>query len=54
MPGKAHSPHPYQQKPYVIQMQNGKAFDKIGNMVFDDVLKLIYQWKNLYIELNSY
>ncbi len=33
MPGKPHSPLPSQQQPYVIQMKNGKAFDKFGNMV---------------------
>lgn len=33
MPGKPHSPHRHQQKPYVIQMKDGKAFDKHGNSV---------------------
>lgn len=33
MPGKPHSPYPYQQKPYVVQMKNGKAIDKYGNPV---------------------
>jgi len=33
MPGKPHSPFPYQQKPYVVQMQHGKALDKFGNKV---------------------
>jgi hypothetical protein len=33
MPGKSHSPHPHQQKPYVVQMKDGKAFDKQGNMI---------------------
>ena len=33
MPGKPHSPNPYQQKPYVIQMKNGKAIDKLGKSV---------------------
>ena len=33
MPGVPHSPYPYQQKPYVIQMKNGKALDKFGNLV---------------------
>lgn len=33
MPGKLHSPHLHQQKPYVIQMKDGKAFDKFGNLV---------------------
>ena len=32
MPGKPHSPYPYQQKPYVIQKINGKIFDKLGNL----------------------
>lgn len=31
MPGKPHSPLPYQQKPYVIHMKDGKALDKFGN-----------------------
>jgi hypothetical protein len=33
MPGKLHSPYPYQQMPYVMQMKNGMALDKYGNMV---------------------
>jgi hypothetical protein len=33
MPGKPHSPFPNQQKPYVIQMKDGKYFDKVGNIV---------------------
>lgn len=33
MPGKPHSPHPNQQKPYVIQKKDGKAFDNHGNLV---------------------
>lgn len=33
MPGKPHSPFPYQQKPYVVQMKDGKALDKFGNKV---------------------
>lgn len=33
MPGKPHSPYPSQQKPYVIQKKDGKAFDKYGNLV---------------------
>ena len=31
MPGKPHSPLPYQQKPYVIYIKDGKALDKFGN-----------------------
>ena len=31
MPGKPHSPLPYQQKPYVIHKKDGKALDKFGN-----------------------
>lgn len=31
MPGKPHSPFPYQQRPYVIHMKDGKALDKFGN-----------------------
>jgi hypothetical protein len=30
MPGKPHSPFPYQQKPYVIHMKDGKVYDKFG------------------------
>ncbi len=37
MPGKPHSPLPHQQKPYVIQMKEGKAFDKFGNLVAKNV-----------------
>jgi len=33
MPGKPHSPNPSQQKPYIIQKKDGKAFDKHGNMI---------------------
>jgi len=33
MPGKSHSPHLHQQKPYVIQMESGKAIDKYGKRV---------------------
>lgn len=33
MPGKPHSPYPSQQKPYVVQMKDGKAFDKKGNLI---------------------
>ncbi len=33
MPGKPHSPNAHQQKPYVVQMKNGKAVDKYGNLV---------------------
>ena len=33
MPGKPHSPNPYQQKPYVCRLKNGKCLDKNGNMV---------------------
>lgn len=33
MPGKPHSPNPSQQKPYVIQMKDGKAIDKYGNRI---------------------
>ena len=36
MPGKLHSPHKHQQKPYVIQRKDGKAFDKYGNLVAQD------------------
>ena len=33
MPGKPHSPHIHQQKPYIIQMNSGKAIDKYGNLI---------------------
>jgi hypothetical protein len=33
MPGKPHSPLPYQQKPYVIYRNNGNTFDKFGKVV---------------------
>jgi hypothetical protein len=33
MPGKQHSPYPHQQKPYVVQKKDGKAFDKHGHLV---------------------
>lgn len=33
MPGKIHSPNPSQQRPYVVQQKDGKAFDKQGNFV---------------------
>jgi hypothetical protein len=33
MPGKPHSSFPHQKKPYVVQMKEGKAFDKFGNTV---------------------
>jgi len=36
MPGKPHSPWPYQQKPYVVQTKNGKSLDKSGNIVARD------------------
>lgn len=33
MPGKLHSPFPYQQKPYVIHKVEGKGLDKFGNRI---------------------
>ncbi|MBI2742623.1 MAG: tetratricopeptide repeat protein [Chlamydiales bacterium] len=36
MPGKPHSPFPYQQNPYVNQRVNGKSLDKHGNVVLND------------------
>jgi hypothetical protein len=36
MPGKPHSPFPYQKRPYVVQMKNGKAFDKYGNLILHE------------------
>ena len=35
MPGKLHSPLPYQQKPYVNHRINGKSVDKFGNKVLN-------------------
>jgi hypothetical protein len=35
MPGKPHSPLPYQQKPYVIHKKNGNTLDKFGNVLED-------------------
>jgi len=37
MPGKPHSPWPYQRKPYIVQTKNGKILDKSGNIVARDV-----------------
>lgn len=36
MPGKVHSTNHCQQKPYVIQIKNGKTLDKFGNVVSPD------------------
>ncbi len=36
MPGKPHSPFPYQQKPYVNQRINDKSLDRYGNIVPND------------------
>lgn len=36
MPGKPHSPYPHQQKPYVVQMKDGKAYDKQGHLIFHE------------------
>ena len=33
MPGKPHSPHCSQQKPYVSWLKNGNYLDKAGNIV---------------------
>jgi hypothetical protein len=33
MPGQPHSQFPTQQKPYVVQIKNGQAFDKLGNRI---------------------
>lgn len=33
MPGKPHSLNPSQRSPYVIQMNDGKALDQLGNKV---------------------
>jgi tetratricopeptide (TPR) repeat protein len=37
MPGKSHSPYPHQQKPYVIQMKDGKAFNIKGELINHDL-----------------
>lgn len=33
MPGKPHSPYPYQQQPYASQMKDGNMHDKYGDIV---------------------
>lgn len=33
MPGKIHSPYPYQRNPYVKQQIDGTFRDKFGNLV---------------------
>jgi hypothetical protein len=33
MPGKPHSPYPYQRMPYINQRINGESLDKFGNIV---------------------
>ena len=33
MPGKSHSPFPYQREPYVIYKKRSKILDKFGNVV---------------------
>ncbi len=38
MPGKSHSPFPYQQKPYVVLMKDGKILDKSGNLISRNTL----------------
>lgn len=42
MPGKPHSPFPYQQKPYVIYTKNGKVLDKFGNILDDSSLPQVH------------
>lgn len=37
MPGKPHSPFQHQQKPYAVQMKNGKTLDKSGKIVESDI-----------------
>lgn len=37
MPGKPHSPLPHQQKPYVVQMKNGKAFNIKGELIDNEL-----------------
>ena len=39
MPGKLHAKYPQQQKPYVVQMKDGKTLDKFGNVVSYDSLE---------------
>lgn len=36
MPGKPHSPFPYQRNPYVIHKRDGKALDKFGNFTSEN------------------
>jgi len=36
MPGKPHSPFPYQHRPYVNQRVKGKSLDKYGNVVLNE------------------
>jgi hypothetical protein len=36
MPGKLHSPNPYQQKPYAIQQIDRGALDKAGKYISRD------------------
>lgn len=36
MPGKLHSEYLHEQKPYVVQMKNGKILDNSGNVVLRD------------------
>jgi hypothetical protein len=36
MAGKAHSPYPYQQKPYVNHRINGTSINKYGNKVLNN------------------
>jgi tetratricopeptide (TPR) repeat protein len=33
MPGKPHSPNPYQQNPYIVHVKDGNFLDKFGNIV---------------------
>ena len=39
MPGKPHSPSPYQQKPYVCYQKHGNTLDKHGNIVDKEALQ---------------
>ncbi len=39
MPGKPHAKYPHQQKPYVVQMKDGKTLDNTGKIVAADALE---------------
>ena len=54
MPGKPHSPNPYQQKPYVIQTTDRGALDKAGKYVSTDAPEAHLQIEEfIYKDLNG-